>query len=99
VNGPSNGGRLRLLGLVLVAASPMTGAAQGLPGGLTTAGNVGALGAGIPTVRAIRASTPPEVDGRLDDEVWREAIRLTEFVQRNPDEGAPATEQTEIWIA
>ena len=55
--------------------------------------------AGRPRVRAVRTETPPEIDGRLDDEAWRTAAMLTEFVQQSPLDGAPATEQTEVYIA
>ena len=54
---------------------------------------------GRPTINAVRTSTPPDVDGRLDDLVWRDAVRITEFVQTTPVEGAPATEDTEVYIA
>ena len=66
----------------------------------TTAGGAG-FGAlsGRPRVRAVRTDTPPEIDGRLDDDVWRTAAMLTEFVQQSPLDGAPATEQTEVYIA
>lgn len=59
---------------------------------------VGVL-AGRPTVSIVRASEPPEIDGRIDDVVWRTAARVTQFVQQRPLEGAPATEQTEIYLA
>ena len=54
---------------------------------------------GRPTINAVRTSTPPDVDGRLDDVVWRNAVRITEFVQTSPVEGAAATEDTEVYIA
>ena len=50
-------------------------------------------------VRAVAAQTPPRVDGRLDDEVWRRAPFITQFVQREPEEGAPARERTEVAFA
>ena len=50
-------------------------------------------------VAARRASTPPVVDGSLDDAVWRTVTPITEFVQRNPVEGAPPTEATEVYFA
>lgn len=53
----------------------------------------------VPVVQAIRASTAVTVDGRLDDEVWLRAAAATEFVQRDPDEGKPATERTELRVA
>jgi len=57
------------------------------------------LVAGRPTVSISRTNTPPDIDGRLDDAVWRNAARVTQFVQQRPQEGAPATEQTEVFIA
>ena len=36
------------------------------------------------------------IDGRLDDEVWANANFLDQFFQRTPDEGAAATERTEV---
>ena len=54
---------------------------------------------GRPTLRPPRTRERPRVDGRLDDAVWRDALRITDFVQQNPVEGAPATEATEVWIA
>ncbi|MDQ3555956.1 MAG: carbohydrate binding family 9 domain-containing protein [Gemmatimonadota bacterium] len=48
-------------------------------------------------VQAVRIDgRPPAVDGRLDEEVWQRAPAATGFVQRQPNEGAPATERTEV---
>ena len=52
-----------------------------------------------PRVRVPRIDTPPEIDGRLNDEAWLEAALLTDFVQQAPLDGPPATERTEIYIA
>ena len=52
-----------------------------------------------PTVRPTRTDTPPDIDGRLDDEVWKTAALITEFVQQAPLDGAPATEETEVYVA
>src|SRR2546426_4447201 len=38
------------------------------------------------------------VDGRLDEPVWGQITPITEFVQTNPDEGAPASERTEAFL-
>ena len=54
---------------------------------------------GRPSVRPARVQSAPAIDGRLDDEVWREAARVTQFVQVQPLDGAPATEATEVYIA
>ena len=54
---------------------------------------------GRPRVRVSRTDAPPTIDGRLDDEVWRTAAMLSNFVQQAPLDGAPATEETEIYIS
>ena len=66
-------------------------------GGSGTAASAGIL-TGRPNVTVVRADEGPRIDGRLDDAVWRRATRITEFVQQSPIEGAPATEETDIYI-
>ncbi|HEX9727332.1 MAG TPA: DUF5916 domain-containing protein [Gemmatimonadales bacterium] len=46
--------------------------------------------------RAVPGS--PSIDGRLDDAVWQLATPITDFTQRDPDEGQPGTERTEVRI-
>ena len=53
----------------------------------------------VPSVQAVRITTPPELDGLVDEEVWKSVPPATAFVQQNPDEGAPATERTEVRVA
>jgi len=36
------------------------------------------------------------VDGRLDDEAWRSALPIVDFTQKEPVEGAPATQRMEV---
>lgn len=50
-------------------------------------------------MRAVRAAQPPRIDGQLDDAVWTRAPRFEDFTQRDPDEGAAATERTEVQFA
>ncbi|OGU67922.1 MAG: hypothetical protein A2499_14195 [Stygiobacter sp. RIFOXYC12_FULL_38_8] len=38
------------------------------------------------------------VDGKLDEVVWKK-IPIDEFTQKDPKEGSPATQRTEVWIA
>jgi hypothetical protein len=47
-------------------------------------------------VEAVRVETGPALDGVLDDEVWQRATVVSEFFQQEPDEGAPASERTEV---
>ena len=54
--------------------------------------------AGRATVRATRLTAPVRLDGSLDEQVYREIPSMSDFVQALPDEGAPATEKTEVWL-
>jgi len=84
---------------------PGTAGVGGLRGGPGARGAApaAAVPAGIltgrPSVTAVRADESPTIDGRLDDAVWESATRITEFVQSTPVEGAPATEDTEVYVA
>src|SRR5688572_18572936 len=53
---------------------------------------------GRATVRAVRIAEPLRLDGRLDEEVYRETLPIDGFLQQVPDEGAPATQPTEMWV-
>ena len=53
----------------------------------------------VPVVQAIRATTPIVVDGQLNEEVWQRTPAATAFTQREPDEGKPVSEATELRIA
>ena len=41
----------------------------------------------------------PDVDGRLDEAIWQEIPPIRRFIQVWPDDGAPATEETEVRVA
>ena len=49
-----------------------------------------------PVARAQRITVPPTIDGRLDEEVWRGGTPISDFVQRELNEGVPASERTEV---
>ncbi|HXY39205.1 MAG TPA: DUF5916 domain-containing protein [Vicinamibacteria bacterium] len=49
-----------------------------------------------PPVPAQRATSPIEIDGHLEEPAWAAATPVAGFLQKNPDEGAPATEATEL---
>jgi hypothetical protein len=51
-----------------------------------------------PSLQAARTERAPEIDGRLDDEVWSAAQPATDFVQKFPDEGAAPTEPTTVRV-
>jgi hypothetical protein len=41
---------------------------------------------------------PPKLDGTLNDPLWQQATPITNFLQREPYEGQPATERTEVRV-
>ena len=50
--------------------------------------------------RALRIkSTPPQLDGVLDDNIWKTAPLHEGFRQRDPDEGQPASQRTTFQVA
>ncbi len=75
-----------LLGLMLLAAS-------------VSAQQTGAgTGADRKTTAATRTSTPPIIDGRLDDAVWATATVIEDLLQVTPVEYAPPTERTIVYL-
>ncbi len=57
--------------------------------------------AATPVVQAVRVSSGRVsviVDGRLDDAIWEgtSGAAITDLLQREPDEGAPASERSEV---
>jgi hypothetical protein len=49
-----------------------------------------------PVIQAASATTPPVIDGVLDDPCWQDATHIEEFRREKVD--APALERTEAWI-
>ena len=47
-------------------------------------------------ITAVRTETPLKVDGLLNDPAWQNARFQGQFTQREPEEGAPASEKTEV---
>ena len=50
------------------------------------------------TMRAVRIEKPLVLDGRLDDEVYARIKPVNGFIQQEPHEGQPATEDTDFWV-
>ena len=50
------------------------------------------------TLRAVRLDAPVTVDGRLEENLYRSVPAISGFIQQEPIEGAPATEQTDVWV-
>jgi hypothetical protein len=50
-------------------------------------------------VRASRLAQPLRLDGQLDESLYRDVQPVSDFVQMEPDWGAPATERTDVWVS
>src|SRR2546425_1524240 len=50
------------------------------------------------TAKASRVDLAPKLDGTLDDPIWQQASAIDNFLQREPLEGQPSTEKTEVRI-
>jgi hypothetical protein len=53
---------------------------------------------GRKTVRMVRTTMPPVIDGRLDEAVWQQADVITDFHQIRPGDGAVPSEPTEVYL-
>ena len=93
--GPVRLGFFALFGLMIATASDLGGQTRGEPLSPEELGLV----PGRPRVTPSRTGTPPVIDGRLDDEMWTIAARISGFTQQTPLEGASATEATEVYLA
>jgi len=86
---------LRLAGLLAVfVASTLT--AQDRPVSDEAGGEPTALPSGVAVTAGI--ANPPLIDGRLDDAAWGLAAPMTGFTQREPRDGQPASERTEVRV-
>ena len=85
---------LRLIvGVLLpVLGAPLDGAGATAPLGQTRAD-------GPLIIEAHRADTSPRIDGVLDEDFWQDIVPSTGFLQRNPVDGAPPSERTEVRVA
>ena len=82
------------LATLILMALPAAGDAGQAPSG-TAEGNEAAL----PTLRAVRLPAPLQIDGALDEPLYVDHLPITGFIQTEPNEGRPATERTEVWVA
>jgi hypothetical protein len=74
-------------------SAPFDGAPPPVPPAVITRAEDGRV-----TVRATRIAQPPRIDGALDDELYTLIEPANGFLQQEPYEGQPATEDTDIWV-
>jgi hypothetical protein len=53
---------------------------------------------GKTTMRATRLTSPLDLDGRLDEEIYSQIPPGSDFVQQDPREGDPAHDKTDVWV-
>ncbi len=88
--------RMPLLTALLVAAHvATTTAVAGAPAAPTAPA---AVAPPRPHLRAVRTTTPPVIDGVLDDAVWKTAGSSSAFTQKYPNEGTATSEQTTVYV-
>ena len=61
-------------------------------------GAVGPDGVPRPTMRAFPIEGPVVIDGRLDEPVWSQNPPANGFIQKEPVEGAPALNDSDVWV-
>jgi hypothetical protein len=66
------------------------------PAGLAAAKSQDAEGSLANGIRAVRVAHPPRLDGMFDDPLWQQAVPVSNFRQREPVEGNPPSESTEV---
>lgn len=50
------------------------------------------------SAKAIRITTPPTIDGHINEAIWNEAFKIDQFVQREPNFGEPTSEKTIVSV-
>ena len=76
---------------ILMLAAASAGAAPSSPSD--------SLFAHLPAIHAVRLTSPITIDGVLDEPVWQQAEPVTNFTQRDPNQGATPSQKTEVRIA
>ena len=50
-------------------------------------------------VRAVNANgNAPKIDGKLEDQIWQSAVFVSDFLQKEPNEGAAPVESTKVAV-
>ena len=68
------------------------------PPGLLNAQDRGPADSDLPIATAVRTEELLVLDGLLSEEIWSKAPPVNGFLQKDPQEGAPASEKTEVRI-
>jgi len=50
------------------------------------------------SAKAIRVTTPPTIDGHINEAVWDQAFKIDQFIQREPNPGEAVSEKTIVSV-
>ncbi len=50
------------------------------------------------TVTVPKFTAPPSIDGKLDDEMWKQAAVLRDLIQTSPEDNVAASKPTEVYL-
>ena len=91
----------RLRPHLVVVATMVTAAVAITPRAEAAAQESGTENEDRSTITAIQLGQEETVhlDGRVDEQFWRRGTPASGFLQENPNEGEPATEVTEVYVA
>ena len=87
--------RLTLAAAILLL-TPAAGLAQAPAGSAGAAKPAAPAARDVPHLTAVRMTEKIAIDGRLDEADWQRAQPARDFLQKDPDEGKPASEATEV---
>jgi len=49
-------------------------------------------------IHAVKTDVSPVIDGKLDEQCWQKASKISDFVQSEPEEGKKASEKTIVYL-
>lgn len=50
------------------------------------------------SIKIVKVDKAPQIDGLVNEDVWKQAALITEFYQREPNPGKEISEKTEVYI-
>ena len=91
-----NSRSVKLAALVLTVVLAFLNVPRASPQQVVAPAGVDIAAVPRPVATAVRVIEAPIIDGNLNEQIWQYATPLTNFVQAEPLEGAPASEETEV---
>lgn len=90
--------RAPLAGAVLLVAAAVPAPTAGQTPAADAAVRISTTGSSRAVVQAAPLTSALRIDGRLDEKAWTLATPHADFIQRDPEEGQPGSERTEVRV-